>query len=386
MALNSHRILFPFPFQITYYIKDGPTELFKVDPKTGQLKTVRALDYEKDKSHLLIIGTRENQGDSTGDFIRVKVEVDDRNDIPPVFVSVPEPVTVNDDQPIGTMIGAMPAIDADGTSPNNVVRYEIVGRGKALKYFQIDPDTGTIRIRDEVRKEDDTEYQVDVRAYDMGEPQLSSVATLPVYIRHVLKDPNEAIIEAKHDGGVITNPETLGLAFSDDNYSIGVPETAGLNATIKLVQIINSKKATKTNAGFKCEIIKGNDLEIFRVSLEDHACGISLDKHLDFENKTEHELVIKLVSHKYFVNPQKSVATVKIIVQDENDNEPMFVFGKGHRGRNDTFYGIVSANAEVDMPILQVKAVDRDSGKFGMIKYKIYDEEDNTIGDESMVS
>lgn len=374
--------------QITYFLKQGPGDLFKVDAKTGQIKTIRGLDYEKEKTHELIIGTLENKGDEPADYIKILVEVEDRNDIPPVFVSVPEPVTVNDDQPIGTIIGSMPAIDGDGSSPGNVVRYEMVGRGKALKYFQVDPDTGVIRLRDEVRKEEDTEYQVDVRAYDLGEPQLSSVASLPVYIRHLLTDPITDGFEAKMESGAITNPEMVGLAFSDDSYTTGVPETAGVSATIKLIPIINSKKATKNNAGFKCEITKGNDFGIFSVILEDHACGISLKKSLDYENKTIHQLEVKLKSNKYFVNPQRSVAIVNIIVQDENDNSPHFIFTQflPNVGMNNTYYAVVNSEADVEMPILQVRARDPDSGKFGMIKYRIYDEESNDISNEDLPS
>lgn len=40
------------------------------------------------------------------------------------------------------------------------VRYEIIGRGKATKYFQIDPDTGVVRVTNDLKKEIDTEYQV----------------------------------------------------------------------------------------------------------------------------------------------------------------------------------------------------------------------------------
>lgn len=40
------------------------------------------------------------------------------------------------------------------------VRYELVGRGKAQKYFQIDSDTGVIQVRDDLRKETSTEYEV----------------------------------------------------------------------------------------------------------------------------------------------------------------------------------------------------------------------------------
>ncbi|KAL9892419.1 cadherin 99C isoform 2-T4 [Glossina fuscipes fuscipes] len=370
--------------EITYVIRKGSTEMFKIHPKTGEIRTTNGLDYEKQKQHELIVGTIENDGNSAGDTVRIIVEVEDRNDIRPVFVSVPEPVTVNDDQSIGAMIATMPAIDGDGSSPGNVVRYEMVGRGKALKYFQVDPDTGAVRIRDELRKEEDTEYQVDIRAYDMGEPQLSSVATLPVFVRHLLTDPNEDnSMEGKMDNGVIMSPESLGLAFSDDSYTTGVPETTGINATIKLIQVINSKKSVRSNPGFKCEIVKGNERGLFNVTVEDHGCGIQLIEHLDYENKTTYSLQIRLVSHKYFINPQKSTTSVKIIVQDENDNAPQFVFNR-LKGRKETFYAVVTPEMDIDTPILQVKAVDRDSGKFGMIRYKIFDEDDNNISDENL--
>lgn len=84
----------------------------------------------------------------------------DRNDIPPVFTSVPKPITLEDEIAIGTSVLTLTATDSDGTSPNNVVRYELIGRRKAIKYFQIDPDKGVLQIKDDLRKETDTEYQV----------------------------------------------------------------------------------------------------------------------------------------------------------------------------------------------------------------------------------
>lgn len=362
--------------EITYVFKNGPSDLFKIDPKTGVIKTVKGLDYEEDKELEITVGTAENPGRAVGDIIKIRVLVEDRNDISPVFVSIPEPVTVNDDQPIGSKIGSMPAVDGDGTAPGNVIRYEMVGRGKALKYFQVDPDTGDVLIRDELKKEDDTEYQVDVRAYDLGEPQLSSVSTLPVNVKHVLSDPFSDSHEHKTDSVMITNPESVGLAFSDDTYTTSVPETTGINATLKIIQIINSKKATKGKVGFKCEIVSGNEWNLFATNIEDHSCGLVLLNSLDFENKSSHDIGIKLTSTKYLVNPQKSFCHVKIIVQDQNDNSPVFKFPKVNRGHNDTFYGIVNADADIDTAVLQVKAQDADTGVFGMVKYRIYDEDE----------
>lgn len=358
--------------EITYVFKNGPSDLFKIDSKTGIIKTVKGLDYEEEKMLEVVVGTAENPGRGPGDVVKVRVIVEDRNDVAPVFVSIPEPVTINDNKPIGTKIGSMPAVDGDGTAPGNTIRYEMVGRGKALKYFQVDPDTGDILIRDELKKEDDTEYQVDVRAFDLGEPQLSSVASLPVYVKHVLSDPMMEHEALKTDTAAIMNPDLVGLAFSDDTYTTSVPETSGINATLKLIQIINSKNSD----GFECEIVSGNEWNLFATNIQDHSCGLVLLAPLDFENKSSHDIGIKLTSIKYFVNHQKSSCHVKIIVQDQNDNVPVFKFPKVKRGRNDTFYGVVNADADIDTTVVQIKAHDADSGVFGQIKYRIYDEDE----------
>ena len=114
-------------------------------------------------------------------------------------------------------------------------------------------------------------------------------------------------------------------------------------------------------------------------------CSLLLKQHLDYENKTEYLLEVRLISHKYFVNPQKSSASVKIMVQDENDNAPEFVFNR-LRVNKDTYYAVVSPEVDIDTPIMQVRATDRDTGKFGTVSYKIIDEEDNSISDENLVS
>lgn len=84
----------------------------------------------------------------------------DRNDIPPVFTIVSHPITLDDDVMIGTAVTTLVATDSDGTAPGNKVRYELIGRGKAAKYFQIDPDTGVLKVTNDLKKEIDTEYQV----------------------------------------------------------------------------------------------------------------------------------------------------------------------------------------------------------------------------------
>lgn len=47
--------------------------------------------------------------------------VQDKNDIAPVFLSEPRPITIDDDTAIGTKLVTLTASDADGTAPGNKV-------------------------------------------------------------------------------------------------------------------------------------------------------------------------------------------------------------------------------------------------------------------------
>ncbi|KAG8040868.1 hypothetical protein G9C98_001856 [Cotesia typhae] len=274
--------------QITYVIKQGDTDLFSIDPKTGVIKTVRGLDYERDSQHILIVGTLENTSDLPGSTTRVVINVQDMNDIPPVFTTIPRPITLDDDVPIGTTVINLLAQDSDGTAPGNQVRYEIIGRGSASRYFVIDPDSGILTVRDDLRKETDSEYQVDIRVYDLGEPQLSSVTTVPIYIRHV----------------ATVAPE-VGLGFAEDSYNVDVPEDASDNTLIKILTIINSHAYDTT---LKCEIYSGNEDSLFETKITDERnCALRLKKGvLDYETVEFYQIKIKLEFMSGFLNSHRN--------------------------------------------------------------------------------
>ncbi|XP_028050780.1 cadherin-99C isoform X1 [Monomorium pharaonis] len=343
--------------QITYMIKQGDTELFSIDPKTGIIKTVRGLDYESQSQHVLIVGTEENTSNLPGSTTRVVINVQDVNDIPPVFTTVPRPITLDDDVPIGTTVMNLVAADSDGTAPGNQVRYEIIGRGIASKYFVIDPDTGVLRIRDDLRKETDSEYQVDVRAYDMGEPQLSSVTTVPVYVRHVA-----------------TVPPEIGLGFAENSYNVEVPENAGDNTLIKIITIINSHAHDTTP--LRCEIYSGNEEGLFEANVtEERNCALRLKKGaLDYETTESYQIKIKLESLSGLLNSGRNTTMVKIQVLDVNDNKPEFIFPEASqkltRGR---YFAAIPRTAQFASTVVQVKAHDKDNGKYGKLEYKILD-------------
>lgn len=370
--------------QITYVLREGRANLFKVDAKTGEVKTIRNLDYEEDKSHELLIGTLENDGMAPGDYVRIIVIVEDRNDVAPVFTNILGPVTVNDDQAIGSEIAVVKANDGDGSYPGNAVRYEIVGRNKALAYFQIDTESAVIKIKELLSKDEDSEYQIDVRAYDLGEPQLSTITSLTVFVRHMRSDllmnNNNTTFHFANENNHLSvgQAEFIDIGFAMDGYKCSISEAIRVNSTIKFLDIANINNIQKPNMRLKCEITQGNDNDTFVAVLMKNSCVISLRKPLDYEWIKQYELIVTLSSDKYLTNPMKSTAKINVNIFDENDNAPEFVIDSnlGPNARNNTYYATVRPDAFIDTTVLQIHAIDKDSGDYGKIRYRIYDDED----------
>ncbi|KAG8256727.1 hypothetical protein J6590_063040 [Homalodisca vitripennis] len=346
--------------QITYMIRQGPTDLFTIDPQLGVIHTSQGLDYERENQHILIIGTKENLSNKPGATTKVIIYVQDRNDIPPVFLTVPRPITLDDDVAISTHVTTVSATDSDGTAPGNKVRYEIVGRGKAPRYFQIDSDTGEMYVKDDLRKEPDNEYQVDVKAYDSGEPQLSTIISVPLFIRHIA-----------------TVPPDIGLGFSDDSYTIEIPENTPDGALVKMFTVVNSRVKSHT-VPLRCSITSGNESGMFSIGItEDRNCELRLVGKIDHEKQYEYHLKLQLDTLAGLGNPARISTMVKIQVQDLNDNVPQFVYPEtSKRFSKEKYYGAVARDRkEVGGTVLQVKAADKDSGNLGNVEYRLIPDE-----------
>ncbi|KAJ8894246.1 hypothetical protein PR048_006858 [Dryococelus australis] len=342
--------------RITYVIKQGPTDLFSIDPHTGVITTLRGLDYERESQHTLVIGTLENSGNLPGATTRVIVNVQDRNDIPPVFTMVPQPIQLDDDAPIGTTVITLVATDSDGTAPNNKVRYELIPRGKSNQFFQIDPDTGAVQVRDDLRKDTSSEYEIDVKAYDLGEPQLSSITTVPVIMKHV----------------ATVAPE-VGIGFADSEYSVVLPENSSANALVKTITIINSH-TYRNDAPLSCFIIKGNEEGLFYANLTvEKNCELRLKSAgLDHEKREKYIVQLGLRALSGLVSPDRNTTVVKIHVSDVNDNKPYFMFLETNiAAAKSKYFAAIPHDSAIGTSVLHVEAEDVDSGRLGQIQYSI---------------
>lgn len=360
--------------QITYTLRQGDTSLFSVDPITGWVQTIRGLDYEQAKRHTLIIGTVENQNstisstaidqhqtDSKLGFTTCQIEVlvNDANDNVPIFYNSPLPVRIQDSVPLGSLVTTLQAVDNDGMEPNNQIRYEIVGRNsdKSWQYFMIDPTTGTISVKDDLRKDLSSETRIVIKAKDLGQPSLSSTTTLTIFIDHLAE----------------ISPESS-VGFADTHFTVELEENSAAQTLIKVLPVINKPKL---NFPLSCEIVSGNELGKFYIMVNDQRdCEIhTLDNSIDYEQKTKFILTIRLNT---IGGSSKTMAQVNVNILDRNDNKPMFKLHPRYShitgGR---FLTAVANDAPSDTQIIQLQAVDLDSSTSnGLVTYEILTESD----------
>ena len=231
---------------VTYAIRQGDADKFSID-QTGTVRTKRPLDYERQAQHVLVIGTVENADlEDPQATTTLVVSVLDRNDVAPMFGTVPSrPVRLQNTAPVGQVVAAVSAVDADGTSPNNLVRYELVGGDKSVPFFRIDPETGLITVKDNLRKDSGREYKLTVRAHDLGKPPLSTTASVSVVVDQVAQPlPSSS-------GGSGSK-----MTFSEMAYSVSVAEDALAHTLIKNLTVVNHEPDVPVS----CQIVSGNEM------------------------------------------------------------------------------------------------------------------------------
>ncbi|KAK4293966.1 hypothetical protein Pmani_033374 [Petrolisthes manimaculis] len=174
-------------------LRGSLADKLELDPETGviTLKEAGALDREALAEHYLTVEARDHLGQGNRNTVVVKVVVEDVNDHPPVFQqrnyearimensdTFPEPfvLTARDDDLNGTM--------------NHEVRYTILS-GDPKKNFTIRPLTGQILPTapldfEAIDQEGDIRYfNLTIKAFDLGEPPLSSEVSAVVFVADV---------------------------------------------------------------------------------------------------------------------------------------------------------------------------------------------------------
>ncbi|KAK8742193.1 hypothetical protein OTU49_002167, partial [Cherax quadricarinatus] len=305
----------------------GANEVFRIDPKSGELSTRLPLDREQHSQYTLTVQA-EDQGPAQHRLTataQISVTVMDENDNYPQFtertytVEVPEDISAA----ASPVIAHVQASDHD-SGKNGQVRYAIIG-GNTAGHFTIDGLTGEIRVAAPLDHETNRHYRLVVRAQDGGSPPRSNTTQLLVNIR----DVND------------NSPRFYTPLFQET-----VQENVPVGYSIVRVQAFDNDAGDNSLLTYNVE----GGGENLPVEVEETTGWVLTRRELDREEN--HHYTFTVVARDHGDPPQSASATVILQVQDQNDNDPAF--------QPKNYEVAVSESDYPGTPVVTVTATDRD--------------------------
>ncbi|XP_066180638.1 cadherin-23-like [Sylvia atricapilla] len=277
---------------------------FHIDNATGEIRTVKELDYEISHGRYTLVITATDQcpiiSRRLTSTATVLVNLNDINDNCPTFPRPYEgPFDVTEGQP-GPRVWTFLAHDGD-SGPSGQVEYSIIA-GDPLGEFVISPVEGELRVRKdaELDRENIPFYNLTIAARDRGVPPLSS--TMLVGIR--VLDIND------------NDPVLLNLPMN-----ITLSENAAVSSFVTRVLARDADQGP--NALLTFDITAGNTENAFYINSTSGV--LYVNRPLDRERVAEYRLTVTVKDNpENMRNARRDFDLLVISIADENDNHPLF--------------------------------------------------------------
>ncbi|XP_028304678.1 cadherin EGF LAG seven-pass G-type receptor 1 isoform X4 [Gouania willdenowi] len=318
---------------VAYQISSGNTRnRFAITSQSGGglISLALPLDYKQERQYVLTVTASDG---TRYDTAQVFINVTDANTHRPVFRNSNYQETLSEEQPVGYTVVVISATDED-TGENARITYVMEDN---VPQFKIDPDTGAITTQMQIDYEDQASYTLAIIARDNGIPQKSDTT----YVEIIILDAND------------NAPQ-----FRTDMYQGSISEDAQLFTSVLQISASDRDSGSNGRVGYT---FQGGDDGDGDFMIEPYSGIIRTLRKLDRENVPVYNLKAFAVDRG--VPPLKAAVSITIIVQDVNDNAPVF--------EKDELFIDVEENSEVGSVVAQITATDPDEGPNAQIMYQI---------------
>ncbi|XP_057655100.1 cadherin-related tumor suppressor [Diorhabda carinulata] len=337
------------PNSVISYSLQQPSDLFTVDPASGEIFSKRSLRYKytplessPENTYSLTILATDNGKPPMSSECLVTINVIDANNNAPSFEQQEYLTPVPKDAIEGQEVLKVVAKDDLDVGVNADIEYSILG-GNGSNIFAIDKITGWIRLKEKVSTVG-TVYILRIRAIDKGIPPQQTETTVTL---------------------IITGENRYSPVFTALSYQVIVPENEPLGSTILIVSA--SDRDQGPNGMVRYKISAGNERKEFTVDTVTGA--VTILQPLDYDNIQEYRL--NITAEDLGFKPRRTTAMLTITLTDINDNAPKF---------DETVYeAYLSENLPAGSFVYKVVAIDIDSPKNAIIEYSISDDTDEEV-------
>ncbi|XP_069624991.1 protocadherin Fat 4-like isoform X2 [Ranitomeya imitator] len=280
---------------ITYSLENDFDSTFYINSSTGQLMNIKPLDAESTDNYDLKVIARDAGTPPLSSTVLIHVTVQDVDDNSPTFPKMNlYKVTVKENEPPHVLLNVS-AEDRD-TGPNAIVLYSFM---EVSNLFYIGEESGSISNLKPLDFEESAEHKLYIVAYNRGNHQPHSTATVIVFV----EDVNE-------DGPMVEYP-VYHIVIWDGEFATG-----------SMILDINAKKENKNmDEGIHYSISGDNRENLFSIA---NATGhIFLTKDLPLHSFPEY-YVITVTCTDSGKPPLSTSVKVFVVISSSNVTVPVF--------------------------------------------------------------
>nr|XP_057919328.1 protocadherin gamma-A11-like isoform X35 [Doryrhamphus excisus] len=338
--------------KVSYSITNTLDEvIFEIDDQTGVVSLTGSLDYEK-VHHYEIFVQASDEGGLT-DSCKIIVEVTDTNDNPPSINVMSKTSSISENSTPGTVVTIFNVQDPDSVENGIVACYieenmPFLMKSTSKKFFSLVTDG-------ELDRERSSEYNITVTCSDEGVPPLSSSVTLTLHVSDV--NDNAPVFERSSYEASIVENNTPGLSI----FTVKARD-ADWNQNARVSYILEDSS------------VNGVPVSSY-VSVSADSGVIHAVRSFDYEHLKEFHFRVR--AQDGGSPPLSSNVSVRILIQDQNDNAPQVLYPVQTGGS--VLAEMVPRSADVGYLVTKVVAVDVDSGQNAWLSYKVHKATDRAL-------
>ncbi|XP_056151437.1 protocadherin beta-16-like [Lampris incognitus] len=340
--------------KITYSITntlDDVRSVFEVNGESGEVRLIGSVDYEKKKSFQINLRASDEGGFT--DTCKLIVDVTDINDNNPVIKIMSKSTVISEGSNPHTVVTMINIQDPD-SGGNGVVQCSVnenvpfILKSTSSNFYSLVTDSDLDRERA-------SEYNISITCCDEGVPSLSSSVTLTLHISDV--NDNAPVFERSSYEAYIVENNTPGLSI----FTVKATD-ADWNQNARVTYILEDSS------------VNGVPVSSY-VSVSADSGVIHAVRSFDYEHIKDFHLCVK--AQDGGSPPLSSNVTVKIMIQDQNDNAPQVLYPV--QTSSSVVADMVPRSADVGYLVTKVVAVDVDSGQNAWLSYKLQKATDRAL-------
>ncbi|XP_031443095.1 protocadherin gamma-A11-like isoform X40 [Clupea harengus] len=331
--------------QVSYLIPSGlhgMSDLFRVE-ENGEIILVGEIDYETARHYEIDIEAIDKGGLS--DSCKIIVDVVDVNDNSPTINIISKSHSVNEDSAVSTVIAMISVNDPDSEKNGQVhcvmndnIPFAI--KSTSNGFYSIVTDSALDR-------ETDSGYNISVICSDEGVPSLSSRVTLALQVSDV------------NDNAPV---------FEKSSYAASIVENNTPGISVFTIMAVDADWKQNARVSYILDGSSTNGVSISSfVSVDAESGVIRAMRSFDFEQMKD--FVFRVKAQDGGSPRLSSNVSVKITIQDQNDNTPQVLYPIQSSGS--LVAEMVPRSADVGYLVTKVVAVDVDSGQNAWLSYKL---------------